>query len=79
MAEQVTNALSVPTVGIGAGPGCNGQLLILHDLLGLNEDFNPRFLKRFGQLGEEVRAAVGRYAKEVRAGAYPGEEHVHGC
>lgn len=78
VAEQVTNALSVPTVGIGAGPGCNGQLLILHDLLGLNEDFNPRFLKRFGQLGEEVRAAVGRYAKEVRAGAYPGEEHVHG-
>lgn len=77
VAQQVAQSLSVPTVGIGAGPHCDGQLLILHDLLGLNEDFNPRFLKRYARLGEAVRSAVERYAAEVRERVYPGEEHVH--
>jgi len=77
VAQQVAQSLSVPTVGIGAGPHCDGQLLILHDLLGLNEDFNPRFLKRYARLGEAVRSAVGRFAAEVRERVYPGEEHVH--
>lgn len=77
VAEQVTKALHVPTVGIGAGPHCDGQLLILHDMLGLNEEFNPRFLKRFAELGAQVRSAVGRYTEEVRTGAYPGEDFVH--
>lgn len=77
VAEQVTSALHVPTVGIGAGPHCDGQLLILHDMLGLNEDFNPRFLKRFAELGAEVRSAVGQYTQDVRQGAYPGADHVH--
>lgn len=77
VARQVSQSLSVPTVSIGAGPHCDGQLLILHDLLGLNEGFNPRFLKHYARLGEEVRAAVERFAAEVRERVYPGEEHVH--
>lgn len=77
VARRVADALSVPTVGIGAGAHCDGQLLILHDLLGLNEGFNPRFLKRYAQLGEAVRSAVAEFADEVRRGAYPGEAYAH--
>ena len=77
VARRVADALSVPTVGIGAGAHCDGQLLILHDLLGLNERFNPRFLKRYAQLGEAVRSAVAEFADEVRQGAYPGEAYAH--
>lgn len=77
VARRVTDALSAPTVSIGAGAHCDGQLLILHDLLGLNEGFNPRFLKRYAELGAEVRSAVARFGDEVRRGAYPGEEFAH--
>lgn len=77
IAEKVTHVLSIPTIGIGAGPHCGGQVLVLHDMLGMNESFNPRFLKRYAELGAEVRSAVGRYAEEVRSGAYPGPEHGH--
>lgn len=77
VARRVADALSVPTVGIGAGAHCDGQLLILHDLLGLNERFNPRFLKRYAQLGAAVRSAVAEFADEVRQGAYPGEAYAH--
>lgn len=77
VARRVADALSVPTVGIGAGAHCDGQLLILHDLLGLNEGFNPRFLKRYAQLGAAVRSAVAEFADEVRQGAYPGEAYAH--
>lgn len=77
IAEKVTHVLSIPTIGIGAGPHCSGQVLVLHDMLGMNESFNPRFLKRYAELGAEVRSAVGRYAEEVRSGEYPGPEHVH--
>ena len=77
IAEKVTQVLSIPTIGIGAGPRCGGQVLVLHDMLGLNESFNPRFLKRYAELGAEVRSAVSNYAREVRTKAYPGPEHVH--
>ena len=77
IAQRVTAMASVPTIGIGAGPRCDGQVLVLHDMLGLNEDFNPRFLKRYAELGAEVRAAVAHYAEEVRGHTYPGPEHVH--
>ena len=77
VARRVAEVLSVPTVGIGAGAHCDGQLLILHDLLGLNERFNPRFLKRYAQLGAAVRSAVAEFADEVRQGAYPGEAYAH--
>jgi 3-methyl-2-oxobutanoate hydroxymethyltransferase len=75
LATRVTKSLSIPTVGIGAGPGCDGQVLVLHDMLGLNEQFAPRFLKHYAKLGEAVREAVRGYAADVRDGKYPGKEH----
>ena len=75
VAQRVTEAVAVPTIGIGAGPGCDGQVLVLHDLLGLTQDFNPKFLKRYAELGEAVCDAVSRYAAEIRGGEYPDAEH----
>jgi 3-methyl-2-oxobutanoate hydroxymethyltransferase len=75
VARRVTGALRIPTIGIGAGIGCDGQVLVLHDMLGLNEGFAPKFLKHYAELGASVRAAVRDYAGEVRAGRYPGPEH----
>jgi 3-methyl-2-oxobutanoate hydroxymethyltransferase len=75
LAGRISQALTIPTIGIGAGPHCDGQVLVLHDMLGLNERFAPKFLKHFGQLGEAVREAVRTYAAEVREGKYPGKEH----
>ena len=65
----------MPTIGIGAGPGCDGQVLVLHDMLGLNEGFQPKFLKTYADLAATVREAALAYAAEVRAGRYPGAEH----
>jgi 3-methyl-2-oxobutanoate hydroxymethyltransferase len=75
LARRVTEAVGIPTIGIGAGVGCDGQVLVLADLLGLTDGFAPKFLKRYAALGEETRGAVRRFADEVRARAYPGEEH----
>ena len=75
LAGEVTRSLSIPTVGIGAGPHCDGQVLVLYDALGLTQGFQPRFLKRFGDLGSETRRALGAYVQEVREGRYPGPEH----
>jgi 3-methyl-2-oxobutanoate hydroxymethyltransferase len=75
LASQVTKALTIPTIGIGAGPACDGQVLVLHDMLGLNEGFSPKFLKRYAALAQDVREAVKLYAAEVREGRYPGPEH----
>jgi 3-methyl-2-oxobutanoate hydroxymethyltransferase len=75
LARTMSAALTIPTIGIGAGAGCDGQVLVLHDMLGLNEGFNPKFLKRFAELGEAVRLAVRTYGAEVRSGSYPGTEH----
>lgn len=71
----VTAAVGVPTIGIGAGPDCDGQVLVYHDLLGLFQDFTPKFVKRYADLGPAVTAAVGAYCREVRAGTFPGPEH----
>lgn len=75
VAERVTAAVRVPTIGIGAGAACDGQVLVLTDLLGMNEEFSPKFLKRYATLAADVRSAVGSFAKDVRAGSYPGDEH----
>ncbi len=75
VAAEVTDAVTVPTIGIGAGPGCSGQVLVLPDLLGLNDRFTPKFLKRYGNLADQVRRAVSRYGDEVRQGRYPDDEH----
>jgi 3-methyl-2-oxobutanoate hydroxymethyltransferase len=75
LAGRITAALSIPTIGIGAGPQCDGQVLVLHDMLGLNEQFAPKFLKHYATLAESVRSAVRTFASEVRDGKYPGKEH----
>lgn len=76
--QMITEALRVPTIGIGAGPHCDGQVLVLHDLLGLFERFVPKFVKRYAELGEAAREALGRFAREVREGAFPAPEHCYG-
>jgi len=75
LAARISEAVSIPTIGIGAGPRCDGQVLVLPDLLGLNEAFAPRFLKRYADLAGTVKEAVGSYAAEVRAGIYPDADH----
>lgn len=77
IAARITQSLSIPTIGIGAGPGCSGQVLVGPDMLGLNPSFKPRFLKQFGQLRESANAAARQYIEEVRAGKFPGTEHSH--
>ena len=75
LASKITESVSIPTIGIGAGPACDGQVLVLHDMLGLNDRFAAKFVKRFAALAEDVREAVRLYAAEVREGRYPGPEH----
>jgi 3-methyl-2-oxobutanoate hydroxymethyltransferase len=75
LAKKVSDKLSVPTIGIGAGPDCDGQVLVLHDMLGLNEGFTPKFLKTYAKLAGEVKQAAEAYGKDVRDGRYPGPEH----
>jgi len=75
LAAEVSAQLDIPTVGIGAGVHCDGQVLVSYDYLGLNEGFEPRFLKRFANLGPRVREATGQYADEVRRGTFPADEH----
>ena len=75
LAGKITASRRVPTIGIGAGPKCDGQVLVLPDLLGLNDGFAPKFLKPYAALAAEVRGAVSRYGDEVRGGAYPDAEH----
>lgn len=76
LAAEVTQSLRIPTIGIGAGAECDGQVLVLHDLLGLNPGFQPRFLRRFAELGSQAATGVSEYARAVRAGEYPGPEHT---
>jgi len=75
-AEEVTRAVQVPTIGIGAGAACDGQVLVLHDMLGLNRDFTPRFLRRFAEVGDAIDEGVREYVDAVRSGEYPAEEHT---
>lgn len=75
LAERISSNLTIPTIGIGAGPGCDGQVLVLHDMLGLNEGFTPKFLKHYAHLADDVRSAAEAYREDVRAGRYPDSEH----
>ena len=71
LAARITQHVSVPTIGIGAGPRCDGQVQVIHDLLGLFTDFTPRHARRYAQLGETIKAAVQQYAADVEAGTFP--------
>ncbi len=75
LADRISRSLSIPTIGIGAGPHCDGQVLVLPDLLGLNEGFAPKFLKKYADVAKVVREAVTAYGDEVRSGAYPDADH----
>jgi len=77
IAAHVSQALTIPTIGIGAGPGCDGQVLVWHDLLGINEGVTPRFVKRYADVAGEIRRGLQAFAAEVRSGAYPADEHVY--
>ena len=77
VATEITRRLSIPTIGIGAGAECDGQVLVYHDLLGLTEGHLPRFVKRYANLSREIRDALEAYAAEVRSGAFPGPEHSY--
>jgi 3-methyl-2-oxobutanoate hydroxymethyltransferase len=77
LATEVSQSLHVPTIGIGAGQGCDGQVLVVHDMLGLTKDFNPRFLRRYMQLYDEMHKAVEHYISDVRAGNFPNENEQY--
>jgi 3-methyl-2-oxobutanoate hydroxymethyltransferase len=77
LAAKVTAALVIPTIGIGAGPSCDGQVLVVHDMLGLSTGRKPRFVKEFAHLADEVIEAARRYAGEVEAGTFPDAEHSY--
>ena len=79
VAAAITRDLAVPTIGIGASPACDGQILVSDDMLGLFEEFQPRFVKRFAQLGAAVEAAAKAYAEEVADRRFPGPEHCFGA
>jgi len=76
LAGEISRSLDVPTIGIGAGPECDGQVLVLYDALGLNAEFQPRFLKRFAEIHEAALDGVRDYVREVRERSYPGPEHT---
>ena len=71
LAKRVTEEVSIPTIGIGAGPHCNGQVLVVYDMLGLTEDFKPRFVRRYAELADEMRGAFRKYIGDVRSGEFP--------
>ena len=76
-ARRITEAVGIPTIGIGSGPQCDGQVLVLHDMLGLNPGFEPKFLKRYAELADSVKQAVFRFGADVREGRYPDETHSY--
>ena len=77
LAELITQRLSVPTIGIGAGAACDGQVLVYQDMLGMYAGFTPKFVKKFANVGEVMKAAFARYIEEVGSGAFPSEEHCY--
>jgi len=77
LAKMVSDRLDIPTIGIGAGPHCDGQVLVLHDMLGITKDFSPRFLRRYADLGDAVDNAVKQYITDVRSGDFPNDEESY--
>lgn len=75
LGAEITARLRIPTIGIGAGNHCDGQVLVMQDALGMNQAFRPKFVKNFANLADQVKEAVGVYAREVRSGVFPGQEH----
>lgn len=77
LAGEISAGINIPTIGIGAGPQCDGQVLVINDLLGMYEEFTPRFVKKYADLSGIIKEAVSTYSSEVRSGAFPGPEHCY--
>ncbi len=77
LAQRITEAVSIPTIGIGAGPHCSGQILVVHDMLGIHDKPLPRFVKKYEDLGLRMKEAVSAYVREVKEGRFPGMEHSY--
>jgi 3-methyl-2-oxobutanoate hydroxymethyltransferase len=77
LAGQISRSLKIPTIGIGAGKFCDGQVLVINDILGLFEDFRPKFVRRYANLGEEIRGACRKYLEDVKSGEFPGDEESY--
>jgi 3-methyl-2-oxobutanoate hydroxymethyltransferase len=77
LAKEITESLSIPTIGIGAGPYCDGQVLVYHDVLGIFQEFKPKFVKRYANLRDQIVDAVKQYVSEVKEGIFPDEEHSY--
>ena len=78
LAELISKQINIPTIGIGAGAGCDGQVLVYQDMLAMFGDFKPKFVKQFGQIGEQMKAAFSQYIQEVQNGVFPAEQHTYG-
>lgn len=78
LAQQITDSLEIPTIGIGAGPHCDGQVLVFHDLLGIENELQPKFVKRYAQLNDVMIEAITRFRNEVRDGSFPDLDHSYG-
>lgn len=77
LAQKVTDTLDIPTIGIGAGGGVDGQILVIHDMLGINQGFSPRFLRRYLNLADEMKGAIGKYIGDVKSGDFPNEKEQY--
>ncbi len=77
LSREISRTIDIPTIGIGAGPDCDGQILVTHDILGLFEIFRPKFARRYAELGQTIRKAVGQYAEDVKKGTFPSEEESY--
>ncbi|HEX9917287.1 MAG TPA: 3-methyl-2-oxobutanoate hydroxymethyltransferase [candidate division Zixibacteria bacterium] len=77
LAKEITQSISIPTIGIGAGVSCDGQVLVINDLLGLFDEFKPKFVRRYAHLSDEIRKACGEYLKDVKAGGFPSTEESY--
>ncbi len=77
LAEEITRELTIPTIGIGAGPHCDGQILVTNDMLGLNDDFSPKFVKKYADVGQIMKIAFATYIEEIQSGVFPAEEHTY--
>ena len=77
LAKRVSESVNIPTIGIGAGPDCDGQVLVLHDLLGITMDFSPRFLRRYLNLADDIHGAITNYCEDVRSGEFPSEDESY--
>ena len=77
MATQVAQSVSIPVIGIGAGGGVDGQVLVSHDMLGITQEFSPRFLRRYHNLGEEILGAVANYVKDVKTNDFPNKKEQY--